>query len=274
MSPRTARVVGLAMVIVSMGALGASVVRLGRNLADRNIKVVRFVGSIPGEFFTFQGHEGSVERLAPAQTGDDPVLRIHWRGRSVDYPVPFPDEASAEGLAKYGEWFQIMLLVDGEDDEPALREKWKTDEHGVPLTVPRLVVAGRYPADGFNRGSWGLVRRQEWQYHITQLRPDGPDADAIDSHTMSYEQLDALELPGKYTKKQYILPDAKRREKLWMYYAMQHVTPPAQYRGRNKASDDVVRVMGWAWPAATIATLGMVAGIAMFSSASVRRRGF
>jgi hypothetical protein len=189
----------------------------------------------------------------------------------VDYPIPFADVDSEEGLKKYEEWFSIMLLVDGEESEPALREKWKADEHGVPLTVPRLVVAGRYPADGFNRGSWGLVRRQEWQYHISQLEPDGPDADSIDSHTMSYEQLDALYLPGKYTKPENILPEDKRKEKLWMYYAMQHVTPPAQYRGRNKMSDDVVRSMGWAWPAATAACLGMLGGIALFASARVQR---
>lgn len=272
MKPRTARMVGLALVIVSAGALGASVVRLGRNLADRNVHVVRFVGRITGEQFTFQGQEGSVEHVAPEHSGDDPILRVHWRGQSVDFPIPFTDEDPGEGLDRYAEWFSIMLLVDGADSEDALREKWTAGaDDGVPDVVPRLVVAGRYPAEGFDRGSWGLVRRQEWQYHIAQLEPDGPPEDSIDAHTMSYEELDALYLPGKYTEKRFILPEEERSKKLWMYYAMQHVTPPAQYRGRNKMSDDVVRSMGWAWPAATVATLGIVAGIALFASASVQR---
>lgn len=271
MRAQRARIIGLALAIVSAGVLGASVVKLGHNLAERNIKVVRFLGSVQGDHFTFEGQRGSVERLAPAKAGDDPILRVHWRGQSVDYPIPFADDHTAEGLDRYADWFSIMLLVDGAETEQGLRELWKTDENGVPVTVPRLVVAGRYPAPGFDRGSWGLVRRAEWQYHLSQLKPEGPAEDSIDSHTLTYEQLDALYLPGKYTKKQYILPDAKRKEKLWMYYAMQHVTPPSQYHGREKVSDDVVRSMGWAWPAAAAAVLGMVGGIALFASSRVQR---
>lgn len=271
MKSRTARILGLALAIASAGVLGASIVRLGRNLADRNVHTVRFVGRIPAELFTFQGHEGSVERIEPKDNQAQPTLRVHWRGRSVDFPIPFDHEDPGEGLDRYAQWFSIMLLVDGEDDEAALRDKWAPGADGNPDVVPRLVAAGRYPAEGFDPGSWGLVRRQEWQYHLAELKPDGPAETAIDAHTMSYEELDALYLPGKYTEERFILPEDERNQKLWMYYAMQHVTPPAQYRGRNKMSDEVVRSMGWAWPAATIASLGVLAGIALFASAGVQR---
>ena len=276
MRPATTKVIGLALVVACTGALGASVYQLSRTLEDRNVKTVRFVGAIPGERFTFQGHEGRVELIPPDAKGADPTLRLTWRADTADFPVAFADKPGEEGLKRFEDWFSISMLVDGEESESALREKWATDERGEPMIVPRLVVAARYPApgaEGLERSTWGLVRRQEWEYRIGELRIDGPPADAIDLRTMNYEQLDALHLPGKYTEKKYLLPEGERDAMLWMYYAMQTVTPAAQYRGRNKSQTDVVRSMGWAWPVAVGSTLGLVGGIALFASAGVTRPG-
>lgn len=276
MTPATTRLIGLVLALASAGAMVGSVYQLSRTLERRNVKTVRFVGSIPGERFTFQGQTGEVEVLAPEGPGADRTLRVTWRGDSVDFPIPFSDKADAAGLERFGEWFAISMLVDGAETEEGLREKWKTDERGAPEIVPRLVVAARYPApgvEGIEKSSWGLVRRQEWEYRIGELRLDGPATDAIDLHTMNYEQLDALHLPGQYTEEKYLLPKAERDEKLWMYYAMQTVTPAAQYRGRNKSQTDVVGSMGWAWPVGVASTLGLVAGIALFASAGVTRPG-
>jgi len=276
MRPATTRLIGLALAIVSVGVLGASISRLSSRLEQRNVKTVRFVGAIAGERFTFQGHAGRVEFVPAPSPGDDPTLRLTWRGETADFPVPFSDKAGEDGLARFGDWFAISMLVDGEPTEDELREKWRADDRGAVGVVPRLVVAARYPApgvEGLEKSTWGLVRRQEWEYRIGELRPDGPPAEAIALSTMNYEQLDALYLPGQYTDKRYLLSPAERDEKLWMYYAMQTVTPATQYRGRNKSQSDVVGSMGWPWPVAVGSTLGLVAGIAIFASAGVSRPG-
>jgi len=251
--------------------LGVSVYSLAQKLASRNVEMVRLVGRVSGvQTVTYRGHECRVEPVIDEATQNTTALRVHWRGQTIDYPTWLPP-GDGEGLEPFKEWFGLMVLADGAESDATARDNW-TGDHG-PDT--RLVAIARYPAEGFDPGSWGLVRRQDWHYRLAQLNPEGPDDQAIEQWDKTYGEIDAIFMPGKYTKRRHpewiMKSREERHEKLWMYYAMVEITPPMQFRGRDKASEGIVASMGWAWPAASGGCIGLVAGIALWASGRMSR---
>jgi hypothetical protein len=259
---------GLILAIVSAAAMGIAVWALAQRLSHRNTDMVRLVGRVTGTTeITYKGHECRVEILGGE--GDVPgTMRVHWRGHTIDYPMWTRPNKEGEALEPHKDWFGVMVLADGAEDTGSLRSNW-TGENG-PRT--RLIVAARYPAEGFDPGSWGLVRRKEWHYRLAVLHTDGPDDAAVEQWDKSYEELDAIFLPGKYTSGWFIpKSDAERLDKLWMFYAMLEVTPPMHYRGRDKGSEAVIASMGWPWPVAAAGCMGMLAGIAIWVAGGIKR---
>ena len=267
MRPSRTAAIGLTIAIVSTIALAVSVWALAQRLSNRNVDMVRLIGRVSGtDAVKYKGIECRVEILGGE--GETPgSLRVHWRGHTLDYPM-WMRPGEGVYLEPYKDWFGVMVLADGAPGREEFHENW-TAEDG-PKT--RLVVAARYPAEGFDPGSWGLVRRKEWHYRMALLNTDGPDDKAVQEWDMTYEQLDAIFLPGKYTSKWFIpKTEEERHEKLWMFYAMLEVTPPMHYRGRDKGSEAVIESMGWTWPVAGAAVIGLILGTAVFVSAGVKR---
>lgn len=265
---------GLVLAIGSVVALGVSVTALARKLATRNIDMVRLIGRLTGSYeIAYEGDVCRVE-VVDGEDGAPGKILVHWGTHTLEYPMWMrPNYDEGEFLKPYKDWFGVMILADGAEGEDQLQAQWKGPQG--PRT--RLVVAARYPAEGFDPGSWGLVRRKEWQYRLALLEPAGPTRSepTVEQWDKTYEELDAIFLPGKYTKMRHPewvpATEAERHDKLWMFYAMLEVTPPMHYRGRDKGSEAVIASMGWPWPVAAAGSMGVLIGIAMFVSGRVRR---
>jgi len=264
-------IIGLIIAVVSATAMGVAVYELAQKLSARNVDMVRLVGRVTeSDSVTYHGQECRVEFLQDESTGHTTALRVHWRGKTIDFPT-WMEPGSGELLEKHTGWFGLMILADGAENSNQLKADWS----GPDGPHTRLVVAARYPAEGFDPASWGLVRRKDWRYRFVLLDPLAPEDKAIQEWDKSYEQTDAIYLPGKYTKllhPEYIpaTPEA-RREQLWMYAAMTEVTPPMQFRGRDKGTEGLIASMGWPWPVASAGCVGLVVGIAMWASGRLSR---
>jgi len=269
-SRRTVRWAGLVVAGASMVGLAVSSIALGQKLSDRNVRTVRFMGQVQAEAFEFAGAEGRVTTLDQGDTAWG-TLRLDWRGQTRDFPIWMEPGVEGEGLSRHEAWFGIVMLEDGAESEEALRAKWTGDGDAPPTIEPRLVAAARYPAEGWDPASWGLVRRSEWVYELVELDPHGPAETSMTVHRKSYKELDELLAPGKRTKPEDRPTDQERASDLWMQAAMQHVTPPAQYKGRSKAIDEVVASMGWPWKTAVVSVMGLVLGIGLAASTVVGR---
>lgn len=261
-------IIGLVIAVLSATAMGVAVYELAQRLSARNVDMARLVGRVTrADSVMYHGQECRVEFVPDATTGQTALLRVHWRGKTLDFPT-WMEHGEGELLERHAGWFGLMILADGAEDAGQLRSNW-TGQEG-PRT--RLVVAARYPAEGYDPRSWGLVRRRDWQYRMVLLEPEGPDDQAIREFTKSYAAIDAIYLPGKYTRKELIpATPEERRENLWMYYAMAEVTPPMQFRGRDKGSEAVIASMGWTWPVASAGCVGLIAGLALWASGRMSR---
>ena len=263
--------IGLLIAILSAGAMAFGVYALTQRLAARNVDMVRLVGRVSAsDSIMYHGQECRVEFIPDEKTGQTGLLRVHWRGQSLDFPT-WMEHGDGHLLEQHTGWFGVMILADGAPDAATLKSTWKSPEG--PAT--RLVVAARYPAEGYDPRSWGLVRRRDWQYRMVLLEPEGPPEQAFLEFDKNYEEIDAIYLPGKYTKlyRPHLLPKSpeERHENLWMYYAAAEVTPPMQFRGRDKASEEVIAAMGWPWPVAAGGSIGVTLGLALFASGRLSR---
>lgn len=283
---RPPTVIAALVLIAGLCGLGVGLPEMIARLDQRNAQTVRLVGEIDGERWTYRGHEGSVERIPPLpgtaaelvelsnpfRPDADATLRLTWRGQTLDFAMGPGEEPLRDGLSKWRSWFAVLLLVDGERTHDALEEKWRRVVAGEEPA--RLVVAARYTNEGDDPGSWGLVRRRTWPYVLAELHTGGPAEQAITVHRKDYEELDSLVLPSVYTERyrpEKMPSEEDRQSNAWMYHAMLEVTPASQYRGRNKTYEEVIRAMGWAWPAA--AGGGVVALIGGIALAVTLRRG-
>ncbi len=250
---------GLALAILGAIGLAVSIPWLVSRLRHRNITTMRLVAQIEEPNVLVNGEPLLVERVPPEGEdvgGQRPVLRLHWRGATHDFPMIDDNVMFEPGLKKYGYWFGVVVLADGAATEEEFERMWSM---GGP--EPFLVAVARYPAQGYEGTPWNEVRRQEWIYEFARLHLDGHEDEPIEIARKPYEQVDALFLPGKYTDKKYLPTPEERERDLWQYYAMNYVTPPGQIRGRNKVIDPLMREMGLAWPAAGTSILAIMLGI-------------
>lgn len=251
------------------------------DLADR--PMVWFDEPVIDPEFVFRGHDATVTVVdAPPPTaealGDDPLqhllvwpgatkhMTITWRSHTVYLPIVGADQPAYPGLMRFEDWFRITpMVVTKATSNAQIAEMLKRN-----LVQPRLIVAARYPAEGFDPESWGLVRRQDWPYAFVELRADGPDEQAVTLARASYRELEDLFSPGMRAKPT-TLSEAEKNERYWQHSAMLQVTPSVLYRARDKQIEAGMRAMGWTWPVAGVSVMGVIIGLGLIFMARVHR---
>ena len=260
---------------LSAVALVASVWSMSTRLAEREVQNVLFGEPILDASFTYlyepgsDGEDVEITYLKADEAGaETPVLRIGYRGLTTDYPVFKPPTEITEqlpGLLAFRDWFKVVPMVTGaasaEEAELAIRD-------GV--ASPRMIIVARYLPEGFEDGSWGTVRRQEWVYRFAELHAP-PEEPAITVEEKTYRQLDALHTPGIRAKDEDIPTEAERERDLWMHFAMQQVTPPQFMRAKDRKLDEALEAMGWTWPVAGVSIMTLVASGLLLAMASKPR---
>lgn len=280
MTPSTQRRTGFLVLAASVLALGFSAWGMATRLADRPDLRHRphfwFNARIDVEHFDFQGHRCEVRIDPPAEKADaagkfpvgvTPALVVSWRGQEIRFPFGGRYDPRLPGMLKHEDWFKILPMV--ESDAGGHREI--VDAMAAGTLRPRLIAAARYPAEGYDSGSWGLVRRREWKYAFAEFLPDGPADSSIKRWDTTYKEIERVAAPGPHDKPVEGLTDEQRRERLWQYDAMIQVTPPTLFRAKDKVVQEGMAAMSWTWPVAGVSVLGIIAGGVMAGSAGVRR---
>lgn len=254
MSPRTNgnTVATLGLVLAVLGIIGliVSLPAMAHRLSHREIRQVWFHSPVPAPKFEFKGEPAEIRPIDPADAGALPAIDIVYRGATHRILIEpgMRDDPRLPGLLRYEDWLRVLLFAEGgnEKELDALIESGQVR--------PRLVVATRRPALGYEPGSWGSVRRKEWRYAFVELIPADAPGDPLILHEGTYAELDKLVDP-KYRQEKGLEAD------LWKYYAMQHVTPPTLFRARSRPIQEAMEAMGWTWPVAGTSVLLFVVGL-------------
>jgi hypothetical protein len=275
---------GPTLLAASIVGLGVSSWAMANRLADRPALKSRphywFNTRIDAEKFDFLGVpcEVTLDPAPGTPNGPDahgkfpegvkPALVVSWRGQTIRFDFGGRYDPRLPGMLKHEEWFRLlpMLASDGGSNEKLL-EAMRNHE-----IKPRLIAAARYPAEGYDEGSWGLVRRREWRYRFAEFLPEGPPEQSIKTWDTTYKSIERVVAPGPYDKPVEGLTEEQRREILWQYDAMIQVTPTTLFRAKDKVVTEGMSAMSWTWPAAGLSVMGIVIGAMLTSSAGVSRR--
>ncbi|MFM9956501.1 MAG: hypothetical protein ACKVZJ_00355 [Phycisphaerales bacterium] len=273
---------GPALVALSLVGLGVSSVSMARRLSDRPELKHKphfwFNTRIDVEAFDFQGERCEVTIDPPASTADatgrfpasvTPALVLSWRGQKVRFDFGGRYDPRLPGMLKHEDWFKLLPMVESEGGNNATIMDGLRDG----TIKPRLIAAARYPAEGYDEGSWGLVRRREWRYRFAELLVDGPAESSIKTWDTTYKGIERVVAPGPYDKPVEGLTEEQRRERLWQYDAMIQVTPPTLFRAKDKVVQEGMAAMSWTWPVAGASVMGLMIGSIITASAGVRRTG-
>ncbi len=263
-----ARAATLILIASALGLLTSGWFMMQR-LSSREIDLVYFNDPVGDTAFNFEGHSVSIERTAISPDsnpfGAERALRVSYRDTVVEFPIVSSDKEVLPGLLGVDDWFKVLPMVTGAASAQDAAAKLESGE-----LKPRMIVAARYPAEGFDSESWGLVRRSEWGYWLAELHPESDPA--ITVVKKSYRELDALHTPSKYTPEEMIPTPEQRKRDLWQHYAMQQVTPSQFFRAKDKNLDSALSAMGWTRPAAGVSGLGIMVSLAMLGMARVGNR--
>ncbi len=267
MRSRTGRI-GLILALASLALLGVSVWQMQRKLSTRtdmkDRSIVWFNDPILEPSFEFQDVPCEVRTV---ESEGVKHVEVDWRGQTVVFDIGGRDDPRLPKLLRHEDWFKILPMAEdraGTQDEVV--QKLVSGE-----TKPRLIIAARYPAEGFSSGSWGLVRRRDWRYRFVEFKIDGPADQAIVEHATTYREIERIVAPGPRDKPVEGLTQQQREDAAWQYYAMLQVTPAPLYRAKDKVVEQGMRAMGWTWPAAGVATLGLIVGAGLFMASKVGR---
>jgi len=197
-----------------------------------------------------------------------PALIVSWRGQQVRFEFGGRYDPRLPHMLKHEEWFRLLPMVASDAGSgERLNEAMNRGE-----LRPRLIAAARYPAEGYDEGSWGLVRRREWRYRFAEFLVDGPAENSIKTWDTTYKGIESVVAPGPYDKPVQGLTEQQRRDILWQYDAMVQVTPTTLFRAKDKVVTEGMSAMSWTWPAAGASVLGIVVGGMLTFSAGVKRR--
>lgn len=260
-----------ALVILIVSALGLlfSAWSMKSRLAAREIELIYFNDPVGDTEFFFEEHPVSIERVEvdPQDNpfGVDRALRLTYRGATLDFPVVAEDKEVLPGLLGVDEWFRVLPMVTGATSAEDAVAKLESG-----AITPRMIVAARYPAEGYDAESWGLVRRSDWMYWLAELNPTGDEPITLIAKT--YRELDALHTPGPHTPEEMIPTPEQRERDLWQHYAMQQVTPSQFFRAKDRNLDSALEAMGWTWPVAGVSGLGVMVGFVMLGIARAGSR--
>lgn len=280
MSAALPRWFGPVLTAVSVVGLAVSSISMAVRLSDRPELKHKphfwFNTRIDAEVFDFQGQRCEVRVDPDPSTADasgrfpagvTPALVISWRGQTVRFDFGGRYQPLLPGMLKHEDWFKLLPMVESEGGSNArIIEGLRSG-----TLKPRLIAAARYPAEGYDEGSWGLVRRREWRYRFAEFLVDGPPESSIRTWDTTYKEIERVAAPGPYDKPVEGLTDEQRRERLWQYDAMIQVTPPQLFRAKDKVVREGMAAMSWTWPAAGASVMGLVIGVILTASAGVRR---
>lgn len=271
--PRLTLVSGLALMALSLAGLVVSIPAMADRLSHRpelrDRPLAWFEDPVTIDRFTFRGEPVAIETRERDESGaalDPPIVVVTWRGQEAHFPVGGRDDPRLPGLLRHEDWFKIMTMAQAK--APSSDEVRRMIAEG--RTRPRLIAAARYPAEGYDPGSWGLVRRREWRYRFVEFLADGPAESSIRSWETTYADLERAVAPGPYDKP-VELSRADEAEKLWQHGAMLQVTPAMLYRARDKQVQQGIHAMGWTWPVGGASMLGLAAGAALVAASRVGR---
>lgn len=275
MTTRPTRLIGPVLLAASVVALAVSAWVMAARLSSRPDLKTRphfwFNDRISVEQFEFLGVTCRVDTDLPApdRPNDKPALIVHWRGQSERFEFGGRYDPRLPGMLRHEDWFRILPMVEssGRSQQEIIAAISRNE------LTPRLIIAARYPADGYDDGSWGLVRRREWRYRFAELLPQGPPEQSIRTWDTTYGQIERVAAPGPYDKPTQGLTDAQRRDILWQYDAMVQVTPAPLFRAKDKVVQEGMNAMGWTWPVAGASVTGIVLGAMLTWGGRVGRRG-
>lgn len=270
------------MLLASIAALGVSSWGMYTRLADRPDLKHRphfwFNSRIDVPSFEFLGVPCEVrvdpdESLADAAgkfpAGVAPALVVSWRGQEARFDFGGRYDPRLPGMLRHEEWFKLLPMVASDKGSNAkLNEAMNRGE-----IKPRLIAAARYPAEGFDEGSWGLVRRREWRYKFAEFLVDGPAEESVRRWDTTYREIERVAAPGPHDKPAEGLTEAERYDRLWQYDAMIQVTPSTLFRAKDKVVQEGMSAMSWTWPLAGVSVMGIVIGSMLTFGAGVGRRG-
>lgn len=269
------RTLGLVLVVASLALLVVSVIAMAKRLSTRpdmaERPMVWFNEAVNAESFIFQGEPIEVRTIAADQagvTGPGPAVEISYRGATERLEIGGRDEERFPGLMRHEDWLRVMPMAEGRaGSQDELIEMLRRGD-----VRPRMVVAARYPAAGFDPGSWGLVRRRDWRYVFLEFKPGGPPEQAIERAETTYREIEQLFAPGPRDKPVEGITEAEKLARQWQYYAMLQVTPAPLYRAKDKVVEQGMSAMGWTWPSAAAAVIGLMVGGTLVLSTRVTGR--
>lgn len=263
-----ARIATLILIASILGLLTSAWFMKSR-LAARSIDLVYFNEPVTETEFVFEDHPVTLERVTIDPQSNafavERAFQLSYRGESVSFPIVLDDNTKLPGLLGVEQWFRVLPMVTGASSADDAAAKLASGE-----LKPRMIVAARYPTEGVDPETWGLVQRSQWGYWLAELNPAGPDAITLTKKT--YRELDALHTPGKYTPEDMIPTPEERSRDLWQHYAMQQVTPSQFFRAKDRNLDSALEAMGWTWPAAGLSGLGIMISFALLGMARVGTR--
>lgn len=259
MSPTRSRMIGYALIVVSLAVFVPAIIAIADRLDDRRVPLVWFLDPILSHDFAYRGEPLHVEdtTIINDRGEEQPAVSIEYRGEKTLIPVEARDERLPD-LLKYENWMEILPMVEGRGARSTeqIEEKLAAGE-----TEGQLIVATRHTPEDYDPGSWGLVRRKDWRYVFYEFLHDAPPEQSVRVREGTYRELEELVDPD-------IREELGREDDLWMYYAMIQVTP-SRYYPKNKQVDESIAAMGWSWPAAGVSILGFIAGAMLIAVSRV-----
>ena len=260
MTAKRSRTIGVVLGVLSLAVFVPALTTAAFRLEGRPVPLVWFLDPILSHDFAYRGEPLHVDESSITQEDgtEKPAVVITYRGRDTLIPVETRDDRLPD-LLKYENWMEILPMVEGGNARSAADiERMLTDGE----IQARLIVATRQTPVDYDPGSWGLVRRKDWRYTFYEFVHDVPVEESVRVFEGTYRELEGLVDPD-------VRAEQGREGDLWMYHAMIQVTP-ANYYPKNKQVDESIAAMGWAWPAAGVSMLGMVAGVMIVLMSSVR----
>lgn len=256
------RLIGFLLCAASIIGLAAAIPNMARRLSHRALPVVWFDDPIPNPVFEFLGEPAEIRTTDPQSPEERPALEIHWRGETRTFAIEegMRDDPRLPGLLRHDDWLRILAMAEGARSQDELKA-------GIAQGTihPRLIIAMRLPAEGFDPESWGAVRRREWRYRFVELLPASRSpSKSFETHEGTYAGLDKLGDP-KFVRDNNLQPEA------WKYAAMQQVTPATLFRSKSRPIDDAMLSMGWTWPVAGVSVLALVVGLLLLAMAAMTR---
>lgn len=274
-------VLGAALVILGIAAMAAALPELVQRIGDRPALVNRplswFFDPVPsfGEFVN-RGERYQLDEIVgddvPQPDRDDypdGYLELTYRGDSVRLPInPESTKDVLPGLLAYEPWFRMMPLAQSR----GIRSRAELNQQiEAGIVTPRVIAVARYPAEGFDPDSWGIVRRKDWPYVFIEFGENiASDGGHIRVTRSTYGELEERYAPGP--RDEALDPDAEDFDNdLWKHDAMLQVTPATLYRSKDKRVEDALKIMGWTWPTASAGAMAIVVGLGIAAASRITR---